>query len=412
MKTRNFFIVALAAMATLASAQTITQETKDRVLAAITKNVKERAYVGGADFSQWDKFVAEHEKDFAKAETNDAFAAAVNQALDEFGFSHIQLLTPRMSETRVSGTSVGIGVLIEPLPDGIRIVKVLPGGPAEKAGVKVNDIIIKADGVAVNSPERVRGPKGTKVVITVKRDDKELDIPIIRDTFSLIMKDELKWVDDKTALLHINSFSPPGYDAKLIDTLMDEALKAKRLIIDLRSNGGGQVMNLSHLAGRILPKDASLGKFITKSQADEFVKVHPNAQPEPTAVAKEFGLPLEGMARSDVKRFTGDVVVLVNGGSASASEIFAAAIRDNNRGRIVGTKSAGAVLASIFTRLPEGFSLQIPMMEYVTPRGKRLEGAGVSPDFLIDRNKISDDAAVLVVAAEAFESIKKDPKKQ
>src|SRR5205085_9656228 len=153
MKIKTLLIASLAALTTIAAAQTLTDEAKKNVLEAITTNVKERAYVGGVDFSKWDSFVAEHQVEFNKAETNDSFALAVNKALDEFGFSHIQLLTPRAAETRVTGKSVGIGVLIEPAPNGIRITKVIQGGPAEKAGLKVGDVIIRADGVKVTGPD-------------------------------------------------------------------------------------------------------------------------------------------------------------------------------------------------------------------------------------------------------------------
>jgi carboxyl-terminal processing protease len=126
------------------------------------------------------------------------------------------------------------------------------------------------------------------------------------------------------------------------------------------------------------------------------------------AVAKEFGWPLTGYAARGAKRFQGDLVVLTNGGSASASEIFAAAVADNKRGKVVGVKSAGAVLASNFVRLQDGWSLQLPLMEYVTPGGKRLEGTGVAPQFTVDPAKVNDDQACYDAAKVAFEAIKKE----
>lgn len=406
MKLKYLFLAAAAALATAAAAQDISDEAKATVLDAITKNVKERAYVGGVDFSKWDTMVASHKDEFNKAKTHDQFALAVNKALNEFGFSHMQLLTPRSAQTRTTGKSVGIGVMIEPDARGIRIVRVIPGGPAEKAGLKPGDVIIKADGVPVDGPERVRGPKDSKVIITVLRDEKEeIEVPIVRAEFTTLVKDELKWLDDKTVMLRINSFAT-GYDQKAVDAMLDEAQRANRLIIDLRTNGGGAVPNLLHLAGRILPKGTTIGKFITRSHADEYLKENPGASDDPVMVAKKFGWELMGSPGKN-KRYEGDVVVLISGGSASASEIFAAAVHDSGRGRIVGTKSAGAVLASVFANLPEGFSLQIPMMEYVTPKGIRLEGNGVAPDFAVEANKIGDDDACLKVAMTAFDAIKK-----
>lgn len=408
MKLKLFLAVAAVTLSALASAQTMSEASKQNVLSEIGKIISTRAYVGGVDFSKWDEFSSKHKDEILKATTQEAFAGAINRALDEFGFSHIQLLTPRSSETRVTGKSVGIGVLIQPDPKGIRIVKVLKGGPAEAAGVRVGDIIIKADGEKVDGPEKVRGPKGTKVKITVLRDEKELDIAIVRNEFSLLEKDELEWIDSKTAFLTINTFAT-GYDRKLIDGYFDQIdAKAERLIIDLHTNGGGAVTNLTHLAGKVMPAKNSMGAFVTRYQADEYKKKNPGAKDDPVLVAKEGGIVIHPIARREATPFKGEVVVLIGPGSASASEIFAASIDDNKRGKVIGVKSAGAVLASTFMSLPEGFSLQIPMMEYVTAGGKRLEGTGVVPSVKVEVSKLETRADVMKAATEAFLAIKRD----
>jgi carboxyl-terminal processing protease len=409
MKLKSMLVLAAFAAVSAAIAQPISTEQKEKVLDAIGKTIAERAYVGGVDFSKWASFAATHKADIMKTTTQDAFSGVVNKALDEFGFSHIQLLTPRAADTRTTGKSVGIGVLIQPDDKGIKIVKVLPGGPAEAAGVKVGDIIIKADGVKVDGPERVRGPKGTKVEITLLREGKEITLPITRNEFSLLIKDELEWVDSKTALLTINTFAT-GYDRNVIDKFFDQIDgKAESLIIDLHSNGGGAVINLAHLAGKVLPAKASMGTFITKYHADEYKKANPGKSDDPIAIAQvKGGWPILPSARREDKPFGGNVVVLIGPGSASASEIFAAAVEDNKRGKVIGVKSAGAVLASTFHPLPEGFSLQIPMMEYVTPSMKRLEGTGVAPTIILDITKLEEREIVLKAAREAFDAIKKE----
>lgn len=408
MKFRHLLTFAVLAISALASAQTMSDASKQSVLSEIGRIIGTSAYVGGVDFSKWDEFATKHKPDFMKATTQETFAGAVNRALDEFGFSHIQLLTPCSSQTRVTGKSVGIGVLIQPDPKGIKIVKVLAGGPAQAAGVKVGDIIIKADGEKVDGPENVRGPKGTKVEITVLRDDKEINIPIVRNEFSLLVKDELEWIDSKTAILTVNTFAT-GYDRKLIDGFFDQIdAKAERLIIDLHANGGGAVTNLTHLAGKVLTTTSSMGSFVTRYQADEYKKKNPGAKDDPILVAKEGGIAVRPIARREAKPFAGELVVLIGPGSASASEIFAASVADNKRGKVIGVKSAGAVLASTFATLPEGFSLQFPMMEYVTAGGKRLEGTGVAPAIKVEVAKLEERADVLKAAQEAFLAIKRE----
>lgn len=411
MKTRAailfFFFILLALVAV---AQPINKEQREAVLAAISKNISERAYVGGVDFSKWGELLEKFKDEFDAAETHDRFALAVNRAFREFGFSHLNLLTPRAAETRETGRSVGIGVLIEQLEDGIRITRVLPGGPASKAGLKEGDILKKADGEPIKGPEQVRGEKGTSVKLEILRTDGTIqEVTIVRDEFSVLIEDEIKWIDDQTALIRINSFAT-GYKTKKVDEMFEEAKKAKRIIIDLRSNGGGAVGNLAHLAGKVMKTGTGMGKFITRRDADAFKKENPDVPDEPGKVAEKFGIPISAIGPRDGEPFAGSVVVLTSGASASASEIFAATIKDQKRGKLVGTQTAGAVLASSFFRLPEGFSLQLPLMEYVTINKERLEHNGVKPDFEVPRAQVMDDDEVIKVALKAFESIQQETK--
>ncbi|MEW5883773.1 MAG: S41 family peptidase [Armatimonadota bacterium] len=394
-------LLGLCLSAAAVLAQPISPEAKERVLEAIGKQIKSNAYVKGVDFSRWDALVEKHKEAFEGASTQDQFAAAVNRAFSEFGFSHLNLQTPRAAEIRTTGRTVGIGVTIEVRPDGLLVTRVIEGGPAEKAGIKVGDLLSEADGKPIRGVEDVRGEEGTKVKIRVRRGEEALDFEIVRAQFSVVQKDELKWIDDKTALIRVNSFAT-GYDPKAIDELFDEARKAERLIVDLRFNGGGAVPNLSHLAGKVLPPYTPLGKFITRADANKFKEANPDKPDDPALVAKEYGWTIGARAQRDSKRFEGDVVVLVSPSSASASEIFAAAVKEHKRGKVVGTKTAGAVLASTFVRLPEGFSLQLPLMEFVTFGGLRLEGAGVEPDEPLKPAEVGDDELALKAAIKAF----------
>lgn len=402
MKNRIAAILLGVCLATISAfAQPIGSEAKERILEAIGKQIKSNAYVKGVDFSRWDSLVEKYKQAFDEASTQDQFATAVNRAFSEFGFSHLNLQTPRAAEIRTTGRTVGIGVTIEVRPDGLLVTRVIEGGPAEKAGIKVGDLLFEADGKPIRGVEDVRGEEGTKVKIRVRRGEEELDFEIVRAQFSVLQKDELKWVDDKTALIRVNTFAT-GYDPKAIDELFDQAQKAERLILDLRFNGGGAVPNLSHLAGKVLPPYTPLGKFITRADANKFQEAHPDQPDDPSLVAKEYGWTIGARAQRDNKRFAGELVVLVSPSSASASEIFAAAIKEHKRGKVVGTKTAGAVLASTFVRLPDGFSLQLPLMEFVTFGGLRLEGAGVEPDEPLKPAEVGDDELAVKAAMKAF----------
>jgi carboxyl-terminal processing protease len=405
---RIFSIFILLAAAAIINAQPLTDEAKASILEAVSKNIKERAYVAGVDFSKWDSFVEKHKERFDAAKTQDQFAQAVNIAFVEFGFSHIRLLTPRQAETTITGQSVGIGIMAGVEEGGIRVGRVIEGGPAQKAGIKVGDLIIKVNGEDAKSPEQIRGEKGTDVKLHVKREDGTVvEMTITRDTFNVNVKDELKWIDDKTAHLKVNTFMN-GYDRKLIDEFFKEIeeKKAEKLILDLRSNGGGSTFNLYHLAGKVLPNQASLGKFITRNHADRYKAKYEGKGDDPIEVSKEFGMELKALGTSE--HFKGSIVVLISGASGSATEILASAIQDHARGKLLGTNSAGAVLASTFFQLPERFSLQLPLMEYVTVSSKRLEGTGVKPDIVLEPAETANDEKILKLANETLSNIIKN----
>ncbi|MFN8140197.1 MAG: S41 family peptidase [Fimbriimonadales bacterium] len=390
--------LALAALPLALQAQPITEESKAKLLEAITERISTTAYVQGADFTKLSELLAKHDADIKKATTVEAFSIAVNLAFDDYKFSHLQLLSPRAATTQSTGRSVGIGIMALPSKDGVRIARVIKDGPADKAGLKVDDVITKADGKQVSEPEQIRGEENTTVQLTVKRAEKSFDVSITRKVFSVLQQDTLTWVDPKTALITVHSFGA-GYDQKLIEKLCNDASKAEKLIIDLRSNGGGSVLNLFHLAGKVMPENSSLGKFITKDDANRFTKKYPSKAAEPIEVAKEFGLPIRSMG---AQVFKGKLAVLIGPGSGSASEIFAASIQDSKRGMLIGAKSAGAVLASRFYKLPEEWALQVPFMEYVTPNGKRLEGDGVKPDQVQELKVVMDDAQIIKIAQTAL----------
>jgi carboxyl-terminal processing protease len=408
MKKMGFSLI-LAILLPGLFAQPIDQETKDAILKAVAQTIKERAYARGVSFAKWDALAQQYEERFQKAQTHDEFANEVNRALTEFGLSHLRLLTPYAARVQRTGQGVGLGIQAQAEEGGVRVVSVIPGSPAEKAGLEPGDLITHADGKHIKEPERLRGEKGTAVRLTIKRKDGTLlELTIVRDEFSTIRKDTLTWIDEKTALLRVHSFAA-GYNRELIDQYFEKIAKAEKLILDLRGNGGGQTLNLFHLAGKFFPGGTSLGKFISRDHARQYLEKHPNGTDDPVEVAKEFGLSLSAFGRGEPP-FKGDLVVLVDSGTGSASEILAQAIQEYQRGKVVGSKTAGAVLASTLVNLPAGFALQVPLMEYVSPKGKRLEMTGVTPDVLVEKDVVAKDDALLKIALKAFSSPSPDLK--
>jgi carboxyl-terminal processing protease len=354
---------------------------KSEVLDKIASIIKDKAFVPGIDFSKWPDFLKEEKADLDDAKTDDEFQHAVNTALHKFGASHVLLMTPRVAQSRKTGSTVGIGISTQVAPEGLAVLRVVKDGPADKAGIVPGDMIVEVDGKPISGLRGLSGEIGSEVAIKVKHESgKSEDYKITRQRYSTTRSPELSWIDKDTAILKVYSFEA-GYDRPLIASLITQAQNAKNLIIDLRYNGGGAVSNLQHLLGMLIPEDKPLGAFIKKSTVTEYVAKTGGKPIDLAAIEQWTDNKFYGFHREDSPFFTGRVAVLVNKFSGSASEIAAAALHDLIGAPIIGTKSAGAVLASIIVPATNGFMLQFPIEDYVTIKGVRLEGTGVSPDF-------------------------------
>lgn len=367
-------------VAAAAWAQPLTPEQRDEVLAGVTRIVTERAYVPGVDLSKWGEKLEAQRGEIDQATDQVAFVRATNKVLRQFGVSHIRLRTPQSREARVTNTTVGIGVQARPEGEGLLLTDVVPESPAETAGLQAGDRIIEVDGQVADSMTDLQGAEGTMLTLKVKAASGEIrDLTLQRQRVSNKRPETLSWADDETAVLKVWTFST-GYDRKNIEALMKEAERASYLILDLRSNGGGQLRNLMHLLGLLLPADTVVGTPLSKVIA---VKTRTDAE------GKE-SVDLEAMAESASRRmstnaragepFTGRIAVLVNRGSASCSEIAAAALKESLDSPLIGSPTAGAVLFSSFARLPHGFEIQYPGADFLTGKGRRLEGNPLRPD--------------------------------
>ena len=180
---------------------------------------------------------------------------------------------------------------------------------------------------------------------------------------------------------------------------VEQAKKAKSLILDLRSNGGGSADNMGYLLGLLMPPKTEYGVFVSRSLANRYKEANPEGPMTAEAIAKWSPVTSRLLTRPrDFEPFTGKIIVLINRGSGSASEITAASLREQRGAVLVGTRSAGAVLASVFARIPGGFRLQYPVSDYVTSKGIRLEGKPTEPDIAITAAVTAEKDPVLEAA--------------
>ncbi|MFT3687005.1 MAG: S41 family peptidase [Phycisphaerales bacterium] len=360
---------------------TLTDEQKEKLLDSVTDLVRERAYATGVDFAKWPDHLKKHQAAIDRATNMTQFSNAVNRALNEFGISHIDLMSPRQAQMQHAPRFGGIGITAEAVETGIRVTSVRDNEPASKAGIKTGDVITEVDGQRAELGS-IRGLVGTPVKLKVVRseDGKVSELTVKRAEISIAQPPRLTKVSDDVAMVTIDSFTDE-YDRDIVKKVMKEASAYPNLIIDLRYNGGGAVVNFIHFLSTILPKGTEVGTFIDRRMARQFENSDDNKGETPDAVkVAAWSDRKVKINRNPVDPYTGNIAVLINRASASASEIVAAAVRELHEGILVGEHSAGAVLMSTYVKMDNGFEMKVPTSDYVTIKGMRIEGSPLQPD--------------------------------
>ncbi len=260
----------------------------------------------------------------------------------------------------LQGNFEGIGIQFNILNDTILVVTPISGGPSEKVGIQAGDKIITVDGENVAGigitnkgvADRLRGPKGTQVTVEVLRSgEKEpLEFTITRDKIPIFSVDAAYMAAPKIGYIKVNRFSATTMHEfkKAVEDLKAQGME--HLILDLRNNSGGYLRTAIELSDEFLPS----GKMIVYTEGRSFPK-------------KE----IFSTAIGEVEQ--GKIVVLINEGSASASEIVSGAIQDNDRGVIIGRRSFGKGLVQKPYNLPDGSQVRLTIQRYYTPSGRCIQ---------------------------------------
>lgn len=265
--------------------------------------------------------------------------------------------------TQTTGTYGGIGIVVAvDKEDHIVVVSPIKNTPGEKAGIKSGDIIVEVNNAKVsgkNLDEAVammRGPQGTQVTLTLMRDGKTFTKTITREIIKLETIYE-EMLPDKIGYIKITMFDQStANDFKAaLEKLKSQGMKG--LIIDLRDNPGGLLDETIDISNLILPKGVIV---TTKGRVDnkEYYSKGPG-----------LGLP---------------IAVLVNKGSASASEILAGAIKDRKAGVLVGTTTFGKGLVQTIVDFGDGTGLKYTIARYYTPNGTNIQGKGIEPNYPVE----------------------------
>lgn len=384
--------------------QSIDAAGKQAVLDGLERTVKARAFVPGVDFARWPDHLAKQRGRIDAATEAPAFVAAVNDALRGFGISHIRLLTPSAARTRATGVQIGYGLATAPDPRGLVVTTVVPGSPADKLRIEPGDIVVGVEGAEKPRAIASLSPDGTErdtCLVTALRPSTggTKSYMLLKKPFDTTRVPELTWPTKDIAMVRLASFTR-GYDRRMLEGFLRTAAGAKGLILDLRGNGGGLVANLQHLLGLLAPEGTPTGTSVTRPMAERFRSEAGGDPNDMVAVAKWNGPSMKTRTQS-VPPYAGRIAVLINGRSGSASEIVSAVLRERREAVLVGRRSAGAVLVSQFAPLRDGFEVQIPLSDYVTPGGMRLEKNGLVPDVEVeDPRRGTEDRAIPVAVKE------------
>lgn len=333
----------------------------------------------------WDKVETKFvEKDKLKPEK--MFYGAIKGMVASLEDPHTYFLTPeenKQSKDDLEGKFEGIGAQLGLKDNRIVIIAPLKQSPAEKAGARAGDYITHVDGESIKgwtllqAVKKIRGPKGTKVVLGLERKGKEVKVEIIRNEI-IINSVELEYETrkdcknncDQVAHLKLIQFGENTNNEwdKAINKIVEKwkNKEIKGLVLDLRDNPGGYLQSSVYLASEFLPQ----GKLVVKQESTN-------------SDIKDYNVTRNG------KLLNIPLVVLINKGSASASEILAGALRDNKGTKLIGEQSFGKGSVQEAFDLKKGAGIHVTVSKWILPNGDWINKKGIKPDIIIE-NEIEE----------------------
>ena len=280
-----------------------------------------------------------------------------------------------------SGKFYGVGALCSINESGgVMVLDAFEDGPAYKAGVRDGDVVIKVDDTDITGMDLssavalIKGDKGTQVNLTIVRDDKTYVFSIIRD--EIITKTvDYKMMENSIGYLQISKFDEVTTEQfkEALTDLNNQGLKG--LIVDIRSNPGGLLNVVVDIVDEIIPK----GLIVYTDDVN--------------GNRKEYN----GSSDNEI---TVPMAVLVDGNSASAAEIFAGAVQDYGKGKIIGTQTFGKGIVQTIQPLTDGSAIKYTIAQYYTPKGQVIQGNGVTPDMVVELPKDATEDLQLDAALE------------
>jgi carboxyl-terminal processing protease len=313
-----------------------------------------------------------------KKRLDGAISGMVASANDPYTF-YLEPKANNLFRTDLQGSFGGIGAELTVKNNLVTVVSALQGTPADLAGIKAQDIVVAVNGtktLGMNFNDiinTIRGPKGSEVELTLGRQgqDQPLKIKVTRDTITVKSVSSSAIGDnDSYSYIKVNQFGDDTVTL-LQSALTDAKTSGKKgIVMDMRNNPGGYLDSSVTAIGMVIPD--------TINSSDPKLKAR-------AAVLERFKDGTEQVHKAANQSIVGNIpmVVVVNGGSASAAEIFAGAMKDYGRAKVIGTKTFGKGSVQTLVDLDNGGSVKVTIAKWFTPLGVGIDGKGIDPDVIV-----------------------------
>lgn len=334
----------------------------------------------------WQAYDLIDKKYVGSIDSTKAIEGSISGLVESLGDPFSMFLPPQAKkdlDTELSGQFEGIGAELTQKSGLITVVAPLDGSPAESAGLKAKDIILKIGDESTESltlddaVSKIRGPKGTAVKLTVAREkaDGPIELTITRANIQ-VKSVKTRILEGNIAYIEVSQFGDGTVD--LFKAAIAEIIKQtpKAIIMDLRNNPGGYLDDVAPVVGQFIAPNVVVKEKYKDGRVDLI---------RSTDVPSLPNTPL---------------FVLINGGSASAAEIVAGALQDYGRAKLIGQKSFGKGSVQEILPMKNGAALRITIAEWLTPKDRQISKKGIDPDVVVEGDKTPESDPVLAKAIE------------
>ena len=372
----------------VATAGCVNAATPDELYDNVWRLVNKKYYDPSDNSQDWNKWRYRYEN---KLKTQEDAYVAIETMLASLNDPYTRFLDPKeFSEENqsIKGSLKGIGTQIGIRDGQLVIIAPLEDSPAERAGLQADDYILEINGESTKginidaAADKIRGEKGTTVTLLIQRkgvpnkaysivrDEIEIKSVSVKPPLETVIPGDIKYI-------RLSSFISKNAAGE-IESILNDSADAKGYIIDLRSNPGGLLTNAIYISDMLL----NGGVIVSTVDRDSY----------------------KTTTRARMHQVTDKpIVVLINKGSASASEILSGALKDNHRATIVGEQSFGKGLVQEINKLPDEAGLNITIQRYLTPSGSDIHKKGITPDVVVELKKENVDAKDDVQLKKAIE---------